>query len=665
MNNLRNRPVAAVRFATLWATVLTLLAACGGGGSGVASDPSDPNTISKPPDTTAPVVTITGPTSNATHATETTPLTLSGTASDAVGVTQVGWMNDRGGSGTATGTTSWSASGIALLSGANVLTVTARDAANNTSTDTLTVTISTPQADCSDVSGIEGGGKQRFSGIFSKINTDGSVVVSDVRFAVPNATVYVDGAISSVEDLRVRDVVTVTGTFDSDTRSGCAAAIFADAVVTGSIESVDLSNRTLTVIGHTVRVDVGTVLGDEIRPAQLSSLRSGDRIRVTGLYADGAITATRIDRATNGEGYFVTGVVTDLNAQEKTFRINEIVVQYGGASLVNFRAGEPRDGDTVRLTGTALEAGSSSSAGATVIQPTRMEYIEYGTRLAIFPASTSVESGHSVQFRASSAVTWSMSRSEGGACNPTDCGVIDLTGLYTAPRVDKGTRLLVTATSLADPLDTATASVFVSFLPFALFGPHTIEGEVFAFETGVIRRASVNLWVQQSQQGYSYWWAHGPLRSDDLGLFEAPDLPDSRVSVFAWKDGYVQPCAVTRDVRGDASVRVELMLRSAFDVVTAPRPQLAIEPSVSGVVFETTAAGRRPVAGAVVWLEETMGIIYATTMSDRSGGYFVCNVGSLPTAAWLTVTKDGFENRSVGPVNSLETRVIEIELTRR
>ena len=73
------------------------------------------------------------------HATA-TPLTLGGTASDNVGVTQVTWANDRGGSGTATGTTSWSVSGIVLASGANVLTVTARDAAGNTSTDTLTVT---------------------------------------------------------------------------------------------------------------------------------------------------------------------------------------------------------------------------------------------------------------------------------------------------------------------------------------------------------------------------------------------------------------------------------------------------------------------------------------------------------------------------------------------
>ena len=55
-------------------------------------------------------------------------------------MTQVTWANNRGGSGTATGTTSWSASGIVLQSGSNVLTVTARDAAGNTASDTLTVT---------------------------------------------------------------------------------------------------------------------------------------------------------------------------------------------------------------------------------------------------------------------------------------------------------------------------------------------------------------------------------------------------------------------------------------------------------------------------------------------------------------------------------------------
>jgi hypothetical protein len=92
-------------------------------------------------DTTAPTVTITGPTSAATFTTSSATVNLAGTAADNIGVTQVTWTNDRGGSGTATGTTSWTANGVSLQPGTNVLTVTARDGGNNTATATLTVTV--------------------------------------------------------------------------------------------------------------------------------------------------------------------------------------------------------------------------------------------------------------------------------------------------------------------------------------------------------------------------------------------------------------------------------------------------------------------------------------------------------------------------------------------
>ncbi|HEY1303763.1 MAG TPA: PA14 domain-containing protein [Vicinamibacterales bacterium] len=93
-------------------------------------------------DTAAPAIVITSPTSGTTFTTTASTLTLGGTASDNVGVTQVTWVNDRGGSGTATGTTSWSISGIALAANANTITVSARDAAGNTATDVITVTSS-------------------------------------------------------------------------------------------------------------------------------------------------------------------------------------------------------------------------------------------------------------------------------------------------------------------------------------------------------------------------------------------------------------------------------------------------------------------------------------------------------------------------------------------
>jgi hypothetical protein len=98
-------------------------------------------------DTTAPAVTISGPTSATTYTATSSPLTLSGTASDNVGVAQVSWVTDRGASGTASGTTNWTAAGITLQGGTNIVTVTARDAAGNTKTDVLTVTYQVATSD--------------------------------------------------------------------------------------------------------------------------------------------------------------------------------------------------------------------------------------------------------------------------------------------------------------------------------------------------------------------------------------------------------------------------------------------------------------------------------------------------------------------------------------
>jgi hypothetical protein len=95
-----------------------------------------------PPDTTAPAIAITSPSGPITVAVPT--VALSGTASDAIGVTQVTWTNNRGGNGTATGTTSWSVPAVTLQTGANVITMTARDAAANTSTAAVTVTFTPP-----------------------------------------------------------------------------------------------------------------------------------------------------------------------------------------------------------------------------------------------------------------------------------------------------------------------------------------------------------------------------------------------------------------------------------------------------------------------------------------------------------------------------------------
>lgn len=86
-------------------------------------------------------VTITSPTSASTYdAGTSSAVALSGSATSDRLVTGCTWTNSLGGSGTATGTTSWSIASVALTVGSNVITVSCLNAAGVTGADTLTVT---------------------------------------------------------------------------------------------------------------------------------------------------------------------------------------------------------------------------------------------------------------------------------------------------------------------------------------------------------------------------------------------------------------------------------------------------------------------------------------------------------------------------------------------
>ena len=127
----------SLRVVTLAVCAAMLLSACDGGTLGAGSATAPGVVV----DTTAPVVAITAPTLDASYTSDSATLAMAGNASDAVGVVQVEWLNNRGGSGMAGGTTtSWSVGSIALQNGANTITVTARDAAGNTGADSIVVT---------------------------------------------------------------------------------------------------------------------------------------------------------------------------------------------------------------------------------------------------------------------------------------------------------------------------------------------------------------------------------------------------------------------------------------------------------------------------------------------------------------------------------------------
>ncbi len=148
-------------------------------------------------DTTAPAIALTAPTTNPTLTTSASPLTLNGTATDANGVVQVQWVNDRGFSGNAAGTNAWAALNIPLLIGTNNLTVTAFDISGNSSSVQLAVSFNPQQL----VSTLAGNGTFGGAG-------DGGAAVSAQLFA-PRA-VAVDGQgnvfVADTQNHRIRKI---------------------------------------------------------------------------------------------------------------------------------------------------------------------------------------------------------------------------------------------------------------------------------------------------------------------------------------------------------------------------------------------------------------------------------------------------------------------------
>jgi len=114
------------------------------GNPGAPASGSEPGNNTNPvppgPDVTAPTLQIVSPDTGKPYRTMNTRIIVTGTASDNVGVVTVMWANNRGGVGTALGTSAWATTPIDLKMGDNILTITASDAAGNVRTITLMVT---------------------------------------------------------------------------------------------------------------------------------------------------------------------------------------------------------------------------------------------------------------------------------------------------------------------------------------------------------------------------------------------------------------------------------------------------------------------------------------------------------------------------------------------
>src|SRR5262245_9152509 len=187
----------------------------------------------------------------------------------------------------------------------------------------------------------------------------------------------------------------------------------------------------------------------------------------------------------------------------------------------------------------------------------------------------------------------------------------------------------VTSPTAPPPIPPLTGSPFP---PGTTSGPNSVTGfitEMTSQGPRPVSGVSVSAWVDLGRLAYSYMWANGARASDTAGRYELGNLPDgASVTVQIWKTGYLQQCAApTFTASGSSTLDLRLVLKElvSADPATVPAPAQGFR-NVSGVVYENTAGGKRPVPSAPVDFEPFEDFPAAVTYSDAQGRYLLCGL---------------------------------------
>jgi len=190
---------------------------------------------------------------------------------------------------------------------------------------------------------------------FGRIEAFGSIFINGREMDTSMAEITIDGRPGNESDLRLGQLVRVTGVQDDEalptgiTRTGVASKVIVDDSVDGPITDIDANGR-IFVLGQPVLIDETTIVDLLSGAESAEELSIGDEVEVHGFpQADGSVLATRIaDKVATSE-FEVTGLAREVT--ETSFELNELVVNYapdalGGAGM--------NTGDLIEVKGSVI-----------------------------------------------------------------------------------------------------------------------------------------------------------------------------------------------------------------------------------------------------------------------------------------------------------------------
>ena len=435
------------------------------------------------------------------------------------------------------------------------------------------------------------------------ISNFGSVIVNGVTYNTDAATFSIDDEPGTQDDLEVGDMVIIAGTINDDGVSGTADTVFFDDLVKGPVDSVDLVNRSLVVLGQPVLVTASTSFDDGFSPASLEGVNAGQIVEVSGqIDANDNIVATRIEPKPTGTTFEVYGTVAGNDATNLEFTIRGLLVDYAGATLQDFPSGQVSNGDFVEVKGNAL--GGSGELIATQVEFKSLvpnandgDFVEVEGFITRFVSATDFDvSGIPVTTNASTTYEGGTEADLGLNIKVEVEGSIDANGLVTASKIDIRRAKAVRVTANIDSVDAANDSLVVLGIPVSIDALTRIEDK---------SNADVD-----------------PLNVTDLA---AGDYIEVRGDEFPADSGTIRATILERE---DADTDAILQ---GF-VATVSEPSLTI----LGVTIET--------GGTTVFRDENDAVISATEFFNRVAANSLVKAKGLESSATtISATEVEFE----------------------
>lgn len=310
------------------------------------------------------------------------------------------------------------------------------------------------------------GGIGRTGIAIGPVSTFGSVVVNGVRYDTSTAVFTVNDDSGTQDDLRVGDVIVVRGTIDDNGTTGTANEVLYDDVVKGPVASVDIPANSIVVLGQTAFIRPDTSFDDSFSPANIEGIGVGDIVEISGqIDANRNIVATRIEPKPAGTQFEVHGTVSLHDPNNFRFNLNALVVDYSGATLDNFPAGQINDGDFVEAKG--MNVGNAGELIATQVELEALlpgiaegDYVEIEGFITRFVSAIDFDvAGQPVMTTANTAFEGGDAADLGLNLKVEAEGDIDANGVLIANKIDIRRAKAVRATANIDSVDAANNSV--------------------------------------------------------------------------------------------------------------------------------------------------------------------------------------------------------------